>query len=202
MWCGSPTVKRLKNGYSRHVVGVVLLCLSGCHDQSPHSLAQQPGEQPAEAEATPPELLLEYAAFDQEPGQGWRRLADAGQYREAATLIGAYLKHRDGLANWQRRNLQFHAGQTHAFAGDDTAALLAFRAALDPNESPTSPIRWNAYVQATIAFLEKNREELKRKRDEISRGSEFQGSVPNLEAVDRLIAHFGKPYFEAYQCNR
>jgi hypothetical protein len=147
-------------------------------------------------------LLLDYSAFDQKPGHGWRRLADVRQFSEAATLIGSYLKHRDDLTDWQRRNLQFHAGQLYAAAGCDRMALVAFRAALDPNELRDSQIRWNAYVKATIAFLEKDREQLIKMRDEIAGGPALRGAVPNLEVVDRLITNFDRPYAEAYGCER
>jgi len=195
---GSQLGKRMEK--ERPVPGtivVLLACLCGCHDQSsppPTQHADTPG---ANANQRPPELSLDYWAFDQKPGQGWRRPADAGNYREAALLIANYLKHRDNLKEWQRVNLQFHAGQCFALAGDDAAALVAFRAALYSKEPSVSPIRWNAYVRATIAFLEKNREQLTKMRDEIDRGPEGPGTALNMKVVDRLIANFDKSYAEA-----
>ncbi len=180
------------------VVVVLLACLCGCHDQLSQTQAQHPDTPGADAKQRPPELSLGYWAFDQKPGQGWRRLADAGNYREAALLIANYLKHRDDLKEWQGVNLQFHAGQMYAFAGYDAAALVAFRAALYSKEPRASPIRWNAYVKATIAFLEKNRGELTKMRDEIAGGPEGQGTALNLNVVDRLIANFDKSYADAY----
>jgi hypothetical protein len=73
------------------------------------------------------------------------------------------------------------------------------KAAISENEPEDSAIRWNAYVRATIAFLEKDREELMRMRDEIADGPKLQGAIPNLDVVNRLIAHFDSPYSVAYR---
>jgi hypothetical protein len=53
-------------------------------------------------------------------------------------------------------------------------------------------------VTATIAFLEGDREGLLAAREQIASGPEWEGAIPNLNVVDRLIANFGKPYSEAY----
>jgi hypothetical protein len=153
--------------------------------------------QKADAKTSQPELSLDYAAFDQDLGHGWRKLSDAKKFQEAAALIDAYLKHRDDLAAWQRRNLQFHKGQLLAIVGENATALIAFRAAIDSEEAKTSPLSWNAYVKATIAFLEKNREELKKMRDNLAVGAKWHDDV-NLKVIDRLIANFDKSYAEAY----
>ena len=96
---------------------ILLACLCGCHDQSSHPRTQHADAPGANANPRPPELSLGYWAFDQKTGQGWRRPANAGNYREAALLIASYLKHRDDLNEWQRANLQFHAGQCRVGGG-------------------------------------------------------------------------------------
>ena len=78
------------------------------------------------------------------------------------------------------------------------AELARFKTALYSEEPKESPIRWNAYVLATIAFLERDREALVKQRDTIATGPKFQGAVPNLEVVDRLIKYFDEPYAVAY----
>jgi hypothetical protein len=147
----------------------------------------------------PEELRLSYQDFDQRRGGGWRKLADEGKYLDAAKLIDRYEKGKKGLKEWQRVNLRFHAGQLYAFAGQKEKALARFKTALFPREPADSPIRWNAYVQATIAFLERDRKKLAKLREEIAKGPKVQGVVPNLDVVDRLIKYFDEPYGAAYR---
>ena len=169
---------------------LVLLVASGLA----HLAAGGPGgSDPADA------LELSYEAFDQRPGGGWRKLADEGKYVAAAQLIDRYEKEKKGLAEWQRVNLRFHAGQLYAFADRKDDALARLRTALFAKEPADSPIRWNAYVRATIAFLERDRKKLTELREEIARGPKVQGAVPNLDVVDRLIEFFNEPYAVAYR---
>ena len=145
------------------------------------------------------ELQVSYQDFDQRPGGGWRRFADKEKYLEAAKLIDRYEKEREGLEEWQRVNLRFHAGQMYAFADRNKQAIARFKKAFLPKEPADSPIRWSAYVKATIAFLERDREKLAELRAEIAKGPKFQGVVPNLDVVDRLIKNFNDPYSVAYR---
>lgn len=146
----------------------------------------------------PKELELSYEAFDQRPGGGWRKIAEEGKLLEAARLIDRYEKEKKGLEEWQRVNLRFHAGQLYAFANQNDQALARFKTALRAKEPADSPISWNAYVRATIAFLERDRKKLTELREEIATGPKHQGVVPNLDVVDRLIEHFDEPYSVAY----
>lgn len=147
----------------------------------------------------PKELEVSYEAFDQRAGSGWRKIADEGKYLEAAKLIDRYEKEKKGLEEWQRVNLRFHAGQLYAFADQKDHALSHFKKALIAKEPGASPIRWNAYVRATIAFLERDRKKLTELREEIAKGPKLQGVVPNLDVVDRLIEYFDEPYALAYR---
>lgn len=157
---------------------------------SPLSLAQP---------SLPRELELGYPAFDQQPGQGWRKIADEGRYLDAAALIERYLVQPRVLEDWQRVNLRFHAAQLYAFAGQNEPALAHLRVALLRDEPPNSPIRWNAYVQATMAFLERDRKKLAELREVIADGPRLLGGVPNLDVVERLLKCFDRPYSVAYR---
>jgi len=141
---------------------------------------------------------LAYEAFDQTRDGGWRKIAKAGEYLKAARSIEDYAKRRADLRSWQRINLSFHAGQLYAFAGDNETAIKRFSDAMNANEAKDSPIRWNAYVDATIAFLKKDRERILERRHEIACGPNLDGEIPNLDVVDRLIEGFDKSYAEAY----
>ena len=139
-----------------------------------------------------------YEAFDQQSGQGWRKPAETGEYTEAAKLIDKYVRrNRARMPAWQVRNLKFHAGQMYAFAGDYKAAIRRLENALMDVEPAESPVRWNAYVRATIAFLKGDKAELMACREEMVGGQKAPGPVPNLEVVDGLIAQFGASYAQA-----
>jgi len=173
-------------------------CLLGCQAQSESVTAETRQTQSDDRPTSPSDLHLDYESFDQRPGNGWRKLVDAGKHLEAAELIDTYVAQRDGLEEWQVVNLRFHAGQLYAFVNKENLALARFESAINPKEPNDSPIRWNAYVKATIAFLQKDREGLIRMRNEIANGPEWQGTIPNLNVADRLLANFDNSYAVAY----
>jgi hypothetical protein len=148
------------------------------------------------------QLEFDYDTFDQCPGEGWRKIADYGNYLEAAELIDAYEREKKGLEDWQKLTLRFHAGQMYAFANIKKLAITRFKTALYDREPPNYPIRWNAYVNATIAFLEKDRKKLIEFREEIVKGPKIKGEIANLDVVDRFIKYFDEPYSVAYRGNR
>jgi len=143
-------------------------------------------------------LDLDYNTFDQRPGRGWRQVAEKGNFLDAAMLIDEYVEKYKDLGESQRVNLNFHAGQMYAFADDYQKAIDRFKRSTYAEEPPDLPLRWNAYVQATIAFLNRDMARLKEYREEILGGPTFDGEKANLEVVDRLIKHFEEPYSRAY----
>lgn len=144
----------------------------------------------------------DFDTFDQSPGTGWRQLAANGRFLDAANLIDEYIeKHRD-LGESQMTILHFHAGQMYAFAYDYKTAIERFGLSTYAEEPPDLPLRWNAYVQATIAFLSKDLKRLKECREEIVDGPTIQGEKANLDVLDRLIEHFDEPYSKAYGVRR
>jgi hypothetical protein len=147
-------------------------------------------------------LDLGYDAFDQWPGMGWRQVAGKGRFSDAAKLIDAYSEKHKDLDVSQRANLNFHAGQMYAFADNYQTAIDRFSKSTYAEEPVELPLRWNAYVNATIAFLKKDMNRLKQCREEIVSGPTFQGEKANLDVVDRLIQHFGEPYSSAYGGHR
>jgi beta-lactamase class D len=147
-------------------------------------------------------INLDFDKFDQDPEGGWRAVAAPGCELEAAKLLNDYLNvHSSKLQPWQTRILQFHAGQMQAFAGATAAALQHFRRSYDSYElNIKSPLRWNAYVRATIAFLDNDMAALKVCREALNKGPQDPAWVlPNQNVIDRLINGFGQlSYQEAY----
>lgn len=148
-------------------------------------------------------MNLPYEKFDQTPREGWRFLGEVEKnYLAAAKLIDKYINRNiASLKEWQLRILHWHAGQMYAFSDEIIIARQRFVGSIDKNKSKDTPILWNDYVLATIAFLDKDLEKLKYHQQIIFNGPMLNGIIANLDVVDRLIMCFHKTYKEAYsQC--
>jgi hypothetical protein len=149
-------------------------------------------------------LVLGEAEFDQDMAGGWRGLEDRGCVAEAADLVRDYrISHRAS------RMLFWHEGQLRATLGQARAAITLFEKS---RIQGADRIGWNHYVDASIAFLKRDRRALLAARAslaKIPRPADFrprdsEGNVieiawpPNLNVVDGMIACFGRSYAEAY----
>jgi hypothetical protein len=192
------------------VVLVGSCLMIGCRSvtQTIATEAQSPNSATCEAalEQQQNSLTLNVEEFDQTPRQGWRLLGEEMEcYQEAAELIVSYLNvNSTKFQGNQDTILQFHAGQMYAFADDYEAAMPWFKRSFDqpdnlPPEFQPYITAWNAYVNATIAFLNKDKVALESYRAEVAKGPNGpDGKVMNLDIVDRLIDNFDKPYRNAY----
>ncbi len=138
------------------------------------------------------DLTLGYEAFDQTEGQGFRVLDEVGCSRQAADLIEAYLKTHSS----KEPSLVWHVAQLRASAGQTAEAIVAAKTSIDPKEDlAKSPFRWNDYVLATIAFLERDKVALQHHRDRVAEGREADmGNAMNLKLLDALVKHFDASY--------
>lgn len=144
-------------------------------------------------------LQMSYRQFDQSLGKGWRVFAGAGAYADAAFLIEEYrAMHRETLSENELRILNFHAGQMFAFANDYAQARVRFAHAVDPNVERNMVRLWNDYVEATMAFLDRDLVLLKQKRERMAGRPKFFFVTPNLNVVDAFIKCFEEPYAVAY----
>lgn len=143
------------------------------------------------------DLSLSYKAFDQTMGSGFRALAKEGCERHAADLIEAYIEANDAGQD----SLRWHIAQLRANHGAYAEAIEYARTTLlDEDRAAEVPLRWNDYVLATIAFLEKDRQALIRHRDRVAEGvDDHPGNEMNLRLLDALIEHFDASYSEAMQ---
>jgi len=147
----------------------------------------------------------DYKSFDQAQKSGWRQLAQEGRFKEAAKLIDRYLERNKSLDVSQTVNLLFHAGQLYAFAGSNDMAVEHFRKAkynpipdVEPAQMKAFFEEWNVYVDATIAFIEKDNMKLWECRTRMANIPNISRDMSNLDVVDSLIRNFDKPYSEAY----
>ena len=138
------------------------------------------------------DLALDYTAFDQTAGQGFRKLAGLGCKQQAADLIEAYIE----ANNATQSSLRWHIAQLRASHGANDEAIRYARTVLNEEEDlEARPLRWNDYVLATIAFLEKDKAALQYHRDQVAAGADDHfGNQLNLKLLDALIKHFDHSY--------
>lgn len=137
-------------------------------------------------------LALSFDEFDQTNGSGFRLLLDQKRHVEAAELIQDYLR-RNGrnLTERERVSLNFHAGQLYGIVGDPSKATPHLKRALYKGE-PTPdghPVYWNAYVDATRAFITQDRRRLVEARN---RMGDLNEGFHRL--VDSFIENFDVAY--------
>jgi hypothetical protein len=156
------------------------------------------------ADETAALMKLPYRDFDQNmPLGGWRKYGSIGCNKTAAVLLEQYMALRKpDLKASELSVITWHAGQLHGFDGNYSKARVDFVASLNPNEPSDSPLLWNDYVFASIAFLDHDIETLRAHRNRIERGPEMDGRKPNLNIVDNLIQFFDRPYGIAYSGGR
>jgi hypothetical protein len=165
-------------------------------------------------------LSLSEDAFDQDlsnGGGGWRKVASIpGCEAAAADLIAAYRAQHESSTT-----LLWHEGQLRAFAGQTERAIPLL---LESKHDPATDLAgWNDYVDATVAFLRRDREALLSARDRLAARPYPSGEgmpplvggmmevptqpgqppmrvrwPPNIDVVDGLVACFERSYKEAY----
>lgn len=179
-------------------------------------------------------LALDYRSFDQSfetpspddpTAGGWRAVArEELCTAPVADLIGAWrLANADGAAKGHESILYWHEGQLRADIGQVNAAARLFGQAKKPVNDAYDEA-WNAYADATIAFMLKDRARMEaalarmraipepedwaeRVAAQEALAAKMAGkkgvSAPlrwpqNIEAVEALTACFDKPYKDAY----
>src|ERR1700722_15693088 len=161
-------------------------------------------------------LALDEQHFDQDlENGGWRaEAAQPGCESVAADLVRDYREahgSHSGILYW-------HEGQLRATAGDYKQAITVLKEARNPLNIG-DPSGWNFYVDATIAFLNRDRAALLEARTRLAAVRPMNGmqvqdgfvALPmssgqtvkvrwpvNLDVVDGLVRCFDKPYRTAY----
>jgi len=162
-------------------------------------------------------LALSEQQFDQDMAGGWRALSSI----PGCTLVAADLL-RDYRELHQKNSglLFWHEAQVRANAGQYSKAIALMKKAYKPAKEDRAG--WNPYVEATIAFLRRDKAGLKQARlalagvqppagpgippvidgymeVEFSDGSKKKVRWPlNIDVVEGLENCFNKSYAEAY----
>lgn len=166
------------------------------------------------------QLSLSQKDFDQDFTGGWRAIDyKDGCNNAAGELIKAYMLYSAPHPPKQMRILRWHAGQTKASAGQIGEAIALFAGSYNPD--PERGTEWNLYVDATIAFLQKDKAALQHAHDTLAATTvsentkeqrrKFLNDNPNitmpkgfvdeplnLSPVRDLLNCFDRPYSEAY----
>jgi hypothetical protein len=162
-------------------------------------------------------LALDEAKFDQDTRGGWRPLGDTpGCELVAADLLRDYRQTHGNKSSM----LYWHEGQMRAIAGQSGPAAALMEHSRVPVED--DPSGWNFYVDASIAFLRKDRIALDDAHRKLAAVPPMTGEdVPalvdgfielptadgttlkmrwpmNIDVVDGLQRCFDKPYKIAY----
>lgn len=159
-------------------------------------------------------LALPVEAFDQDMQGGWRPLGEQqGCHLAAAELIADYRRVNQPAG---RNLLTWHEAQMRANVGQSTAAIALMRQSLQEEGDATG---WNAYVEGSIAFLQRDRAgldeahavlaatpppsgiEVKDGKFNITGpdGNEIAISWPaNLDILEAFARCFDKDYLHAY----
>lgn len=129
-------------------------------------------------------LDLDPFEFDQ-TGKGWRSLKEPTQQ---ILVIKEYLDKNQNTDDNMIQSIHFHLGQALAMRNlDENDILYAIhhmKQSLSESDS-----EWNDYVNATIAFLQKDKEELEK----------YVGKQNyNDGVIYRLYENFDKEYKDAY----
>lgn len=138
------------------------------------------------------DLQLPYQQFDQTEHQGFRLLAEQQCDQQAADLIEAYIAKNQA----KQSSLRWHIAQLRASSGDYANAIRYANTVLNEQEDfSKNPLRWNDYVKATIAFLERDRKALQVHRDRVvAAAAEHFGNELNGKLLDALLRHFDRDY--------
>jgi len=152
------------------------------------------------------DLALPFKEFDQKQGAGWRTLADAECYLEAAELIKRYI----AVQREPDRMLYWHQAQSLAFGGRNEEAVRIGKAhGLRPaGDVQRLGYRWNVFALATIAYWEADKAEFLRQKALLTSAIANEPDVPAvtanrglLEALTNLEQCFDAPYVKAVHCN-
>lgn len=195
-----------------------LVLLLSCTFLASSSQAAPPQTAPAGCDYDRARLLaLDEAQFDQDMEGGWRALANRpGCGLAAADLLRDYRQAHSSEA----RILYWHEAQVRAFAGQTQAAIDLMEKSRQPAQANAGG--WNEYVDASIAFLRRDRPALDKARQELAAvpfptdkglpplkngiiDMPMEGGKtmkmrwpPNIDVVDGFVNCFDKSYEQAY----
>ncbi|MCA0131704.1 hypothetical protein [Winogradskyella alexanderae] len=166
------------------IVFTAIICALQAHSQS--ELSQKTIDSIME---------LSFYEFDQNMDGGWRYYSNKEDFESATTLIKLYLEKHQDIESAKRGIISFHCGQMLALLDKNEEAIPYMEAS---KMKENDVMNWDVYVDATIAFLKKERETFDKKKAELKEKSRLpQDQNRNLIFLNKLEAHFDKTYMQA-----
>ncbi|HEX4846765.1 MAG TPA: hypothetical protein VFV30_01355 [Novosphingobium sp.] len=178
------------------------LTLGACQTlKDPAALAVKAEAARAECALTPADLAanrtLTWQQFDQQTASptSWRSLVERKCYNAAAAAYQDYLISGPipPGERWQT-TARFHLGQSLAHAGRNEEAARIISTAR--RETEVGGLRWNLYVQGTVAFLTRDRAGLDAAFTAL-RAEPGTSNAINAGVLAGLRQCWDKPYIEA-----
>ena len=150
------------------------------------------GAQEPESSEVDSLMALDFEAFDQDMQGGWRYYANQKRFAAAASLIQIYLDRNTGISEFEREVMFWHAGQMLAIDGQEERAIPLMEKS---RKKEDDFMLWNPYLDATIAFLNKDRPAFDKNLKAVAAIS----NNPNLPLLELLGKHFDKSYREVLE---
>lgn len=165
------------------LISILFVILVNCTPQKEHPINRISKEEYDSL------MLLEYEAFDQTSNGGWRRYSDDVELQ--IQLVQDYIQ----LHRSTQQSLRWHLGQLYGMNDDYESAIEQFEQCLSYNpEDDVYKAAWNYYVNATIAFMKRDRNLFNAYFDSLQNHNETM----NIHVLIRLKENFDKSYREAY----
>jgi len=148
-------------------------------------------------------MKMSFDDFDQGP-HGWRKLQNQGEFIKAADSIRDYLAlHGELVSPYEKNILFFHRGQMLAIAGPEyrSQAVESFKHSIGDLEDEC----WNAYVSATVGFLEDNTQAIEQAIQVIESSSLTEKRAGNIGIVKnfkKALEQGERNYTEVYSWPR
>lgn len=140
-------------------------------------------------------MKLSFDEFDQDMEGGWRYYSNKEDFETATVLIKLYLKKHPEIEVSKRGVMSFHCGQMLALLDKNEEAIPYMEAS---KKKEKDVMNWDVYVDATVAFLKKDREAFDKKKSELKEKSVFPPDQNrNLIFLNKLETNFDKTYLEA-----
>jgi len=141
---------------------------------------------------------LAMSAIEFNSSKGWKKYIDKKEYSKALTMLGCYALYEGGKLNYADRTLLlWNIAEVLAVLGENEKAIGVLRDIKIPENlnSEVEFMDFNAFIEATIAFLEKDKSNLQNARKKIASGPKLPtGEVANLDIVENYIKDFDHSY--------
>ena len=135
--------------------------------------------------------------FEAENGQGWRPLAKAGCFKEAAGLLEAFSRVRG-----HHYSRSFHQARQWLSIDQPQKARPHLLASLRPELSANDRFKWNNYVLAHVAYVDQDFEKFSEEMSALEQDREFYPNKINLKILAKIKTDFTQRFSIIFEIRR